>query len=161
MQKSNPNLYNQGPRRHFESGWANTSEVFGKCFLKGPLFSKFSKSGWAMAHPPERALYITLWYTKLGKSLNFNDDVLSIWNCIGNMDSDITQHHCLEPGDREISAELLYGCWIWILFTRKSFAHMIRDRLRGHPHITSPPFWYFWTPSPLSSILYYKVRHFI
>ena len=89
-------------------------------------------------------IFITLWYTKLGKSLNFNDDVLSIWNCIGNMDSDITQHHCLEPGDREISAELLYGCWIWILFTRKSFAHMIR----GHPHITSPPFWYFLTPPP-------------
>ena len=38
----------QGPRWHFESGWANTSEVFEKKILKGPLFSKFSKSGWAL-----------------------------------------------------------------------------------------------------------------
>ena len=56
---SNSFLTFQGPRRHFESGWANTSEFFEKKILKGPLFSKFSKSGWAMAHMahmPTRAL---------------------------------------------------------------------------------------------------------
>ena len=49
----------QGPWRHFECGWANTSDAFEKKNVKGPLFSKFSKSGWAMAHlahPPTRAL---------------------------------------------------------------------------------------------------------
>ena len=40
--------HKQGPRPHFESGWANTSEVFENKILKGPLFSKFSKSGWAV-----------------------------------------------------------------------------------------------------------------
>ena len=62
----------QVPWRHFESGLANTSEFFEKKNLKGPLFSKFSKSGWAMphlAHPPTRALqeaiYVSILITEM------------------------------------------------------------------------------------------------
>ena len=41
----------QGPRQQFESGWANTSDNFGKCCLKVPLSSKFSKK-WVGRGPP-------------------------------------------------------------------------------------------------------------
>ena len=73
----------QGPRRHFESGWANTSEFFEKKILKGPLFSKFSKSGWAMAHmahPPTRALLQWLLYCFRFPTWN----LFFIYNCWKN-----------------------------------------------------------------------------